>query len=79
MFFLSRVVSVLLAVIIKRSSSVYSAMAYLLVCWDSDNSVSVVGKKAKGMLEHTGDRVRFRWPGVGICDGSVLNSSGRSL
>ena len=70
-----------LVVSLKRSSwpERYTAMAYLLVCWDSDNSVSVVGKKVKGILEYTGDRVRFRWPGVGICDGSVLNSSGRSL
>jgi len=34
----------------RYSESHKVAMAYLLVCWDCDNSVSVVHKKGKGIV-----------------------------
>ena len=51
-------------------------MAYLLVSWDADNSVSVVSRKAKAILSLEGSRIKFRWPRKGVYDGKVINSSG---
>lgn len=51
-------------------------MAYLLVNWDSDDSVSVLSQKAKGIISREGLKISFKWPGKGIYDGTILATSG---
>ena len=66
--------STLEAKLAKRSKPV---MAYLLVNWDSDDSVSVISQKVKGITSREGLKVSFKWPGKGIYDGTILATSGR--
>ena len=49
---------------------------YLLVCWDADNSVSVIGSKSKGMISYVENRVVFRWGKKGVFEGTVHFKSG---
>ena len=49
---------------------------YLLVCWDADNSVSVIGSKAKGMISYIDNRVSYRWGRQGVFQGTVHFRSG---
>ena len=51
-------------------------MAYLLVSWESDNSVSVINSSSKSLVSVVDNRVRFRWPRLGIYDGIIVSSSG---
>lgn len=51
-------------------------MAYLLVNWDVDDSVSVLASKSKGVVEREGKRISFKWPGKGAYVGTILASSG---
>ena len=49
---------------------------FLLVCWDADNSVSVISRKAKGMVSYIDDRVLYRWGRQGVFEGTVHFKSG---
>jgi len=51
-------------------------MAYLLVSWDSDESISIINRKSKSLVSLEGDRVQFRWPRLGLYDGTIVESSG---
>ena len=53
-------------------------MAYLLVTWEEDNSVSIINSKAKAIVSVDGTRIKFRWPRKGIYDGIVIDSSGKA-
>ena len=46
-------------------------MAYLLI--------SVINSKSKSLVSCKGDRVQFRWPRLGLYDGTVVGSSGSYL
>ena len=52
-------------------------MAFLLVSWEADNSVSVIKRTAKALLSLEGDKVKFRWPRKGVYTGTVINSSSK--
>ena len=54
-------------------------MAYLLVTWEEDNSVSVINSKAKGIVSVDGTKIKFRWPRKGIYDGIITDSSGMAV
>ena len=64
---------------IAKRLTVSTNMAYLLVNWDSDNSISVISQKAKGITSREGHKVSFKWPGKGVYDGTILNTSGMPL
>lgn len=51
-------------------------MSYLLVLWESDNSVSVVSKSSKSIVSINGRDITFRWPRKGIFKGKIISSSG---
>ena len=48
-----------------------SPAEYLLVCWDADNSVSVIASKAKGMISYVDNRVVYHWGKQGVFEGTV--------
>ena len=53
-----------------------SRMAYLLVMWEEDNSISVISRKAKALLSVEGTKIKFRWPKKGVYEGTIVDSSG---
>ena len=53
-------------------------MAYLLITWEEDNSVSIINSKAKVIVSVDGTRIKFRWPRKGIYDDTVIDSSGKA-
>lgn len=52
-------------------------MAYFLVNWEEDNSVSVINSNAKAIISVNGENIKFRWPRKGIYDGRIIDSSGK--
>ena len=52
-------------------------MAFLLVAWEVDNSVSVIKRNAKALLSLEGEKVKFKWPRKGVYTGSIIDSSGK--
>ena len=49
---------------------------FLLVCWDADNSISVISRKVKGMVSYIDDRVLYCWGRQGVFEGTVHFKSG---
>ena len=54
-------------------------MSYLLVLWESDNSVSVVSRNSKSVISTDGSDISFKWPRKGIFKGKIISSSGNIL
>ena len=54
-------------------------MSYLLVLWESDNSVSVVARNSKAVTSLSGNDISFKWPRKGVFQGTVVASSGMLL
>ena len=52
-------------------------MAFLLVSWEADDSVSVIKRAGKALLSLEGDKVKFKWPRKGVYTGTVIDSSGK--
>ena len=57
----------------------FGIQKWLIVTWDSDNSISVISSKAKGIKNVEDDRILFNWPKLGEFDGIILETSGVQL
>lgn len=45
-------------------------MAFFLVTWKADNSVSIIKRNVKALLSLEGKKVKFRWPRKGVYTGT---------